>query len=189
VASGEAPQPFGLGARLQTEEMLRHIGHVRSAADLLSIADARRHTEHIINLLDGEQGDAFGDLDGVHGVQNPGDGYGIIDYVSQMQAEAVQAAAMPDATEAIQIHSSHVVMATDNALTWATQIREAALQIIAAASVGDIGPQVETLVQNSQLLLNGADGNGDGEIAPGEGGIFTAYQHAQYMAAIPVVRE
>jgi hypothetical protein len=80
-------------------------------------------------------------------------------------------------------------MATDNALIWATQIREAALQIIAAASVSDIGPQVETMVQNGQLLLNGADSNGDGEIAPGEGGIFTAYQHAQYMAAIPVVTE
>jgi len=55
--------------------------------------------------------------------------------------------------------------------------------------VSDIGPQVETMVQNGQLLLNGADSNGDGEIAPGEGGIFTAYQHAQYMAAIPVVTE
>ena len=189
VADSEAPQPFGLGARRQTEELLRHAAHVQAAYELLSIADARRHTEHIINLLDGEQGDAFGDLDGLHGVQNPGDGYGIIAYVTQMQAAAVQAAAAPEATEAIEVHSTHVVMATDNALAWATQIREAALQIIAAASVGDIGPQVETIMQNGQLLLNGTDGNGDGQITPVEGGIFTAYQHAQYMAAIPVVVE
>ena len=187
VSDSEAPQPFGFGARLQTEELLRHVGHVRTAFDSLSIADAQRHTEHIVNLLDGEQGEAFGDLDGLHGVQNPGDNFGIIPYVTQMQAAAEQAAAAPGATEAIQVHSTHVVMATDNALIWATQIREAALQIIAAASVSDIGPQVETMVQNGQLLLNGADSNGDGEIAPGEGGIFTAYQHAQYMAAIPVV--
>ena len=73
-----------------------------------------------------------------------------------------------------------------NALDWAAQIEAAALQIIAASSVGEIGPYVETLTQLSPLLLNGADSNGDGEVGPAEGGIFTAYQHAQYMGAVPV---
>ncbi|MCL4261987.1 MAG: DUF420 domain-containing protein [Anaerolineae bacterium] len=189
VVSGDAPAAYGLGARLQTEELLRHAEFVQTAYDLLSIADAKRHAEHIVNLLQGTQGAQFGDLDGAHGVQNPGDGFGIIPYVAQMQATAVQAAAAPDATDAIRIHSSHVVMAADNALAWAAQIEEAALQITSAASVGDIGPQVDIITQVSQLLLNGADANGDGEVAPNEGGIFTAYQHTQYMAAIPVVGE
>ncbi|HRQ36986.1 MAG TPA: plastocyanin/azurin family copper-binding protein [Chloroflexota bacterium] len=187
VISADAPAAYGLGARLQTEELLRHAEFVQTAYDLLSIADARRHAEHMVNLLQGAQGAQFGDLDGAHGVQNPGDGFGIIPYVAQMRAAAVQAAAAPDATDAIRIHSSHVVMAADNALDWAAQIEAAALQITAAASVGDIGPQVATITQLSQLLLRGADDNGDGEIAPMEGGIFTAYQHTQYMAAIPVV--
>jgi hypothetical protein len=77
-------------------------------------------------------------------------------------------------------------MSADNALTWAAQVREAVVQIGQTASVGDIGAQVETINRFSNLLLNGEDGNGDGEVAPVEGGIFTAYQHAQYMAAIGV---
>lgn len=186
VVSGDAPTAYGLGARLQTEELLRHVEFVQIAYDLLSIADAQRHAEHIINLLAGTEGEHFGDVDGLHGIQNPGDGFGIIPYVTRLQETAVNAANAPDATNAIQIHSTHVVMATDNALDWASQIEEAALQIVAAESVGDIGPYVETITQFSPLLLNGADNNGDGEVGPPEGGVFTAYQHAQYMAAIPV---
>ena len=189
TSSDDAPAAYGLGARYQTEELLRHAEFVQTAYDLLSIADARRHAEHLVNLLQGAQGEQFGDLDGVHGIQNPGDGFGILPYVAGMQAAAEAAAAAPDATNAIQVHSSHVVMATDNALVWGQAVNEAALQIIAADDVGEIGPYVETIVRFGDLLLNGADENGDGEIAPIEGGIFTAYQHTQYMAAIAVARE
>ena len=189
VVSGDAPSAYGLGARLQTEELIRHAEYVQVAYDLLSIADAKRHAEHIINLLAGTNGEHFGDLDGAHGIQNPGDGFGIIPYVTLIRETAVQAANASDATNAIQIHSTHVELATANALDWASQIQTAALQIQAADSVGDIGPYVETITQLSSLLLDGADGNGDGEIAPAEGGIFTAYQHTQYMAAVPVVTE
>ena len=189
VVSGDAPSAYGLGARLQTEELIRHAEYVQVAYDLLSIADAKRHAEHIINLLAGTNGEHFGDLDGAHGIQNPGDGFGIIPYVTLIRETAVQAANASDATNAIQIHSTHVELATANALDWASQIQTAALQIQAADSVGDIGPYVETITQLSSLLLDGADGNGDGEIAPAEGGIFTAYQHSQYMAAVPVVTE
>lgn len=188
VTSGDAPIAYGLGARRQTEELLRHGEFVQTAFDLLSIADAQRHAEHIVNLLAGTQGAHFGDLDGVHGAQNPGDGFGIVPYVTQMQATAVAAANAPDATHAMQVHSTHVVLVTDNALAWAAQIEDAALQILAAAGVADIGPAVQTISQLSPLLLNGADDNGDGEVAPAEGGIFTAYQHTQYMAAIAVSR-
>src|SRR5690606_22561410 len=136
------------------EELLRHAHEVNSAYQFLSIADAQRHAEHIINLLEGEEGDFFGDLDGAHGIQNPGDGYGILTYVSGMQETAVAAANAPDATNAIQVHSTHVVLATDNAVHWGSQIRDAALQITNTADVGDIGPYVETIVQLSNLLLN-----------------------------------
>lgn len=186
VNDGQAPAAYGLGARRQTEELLRHAREVRSAYEFLSIADAQRHAEHIVNLLEGQEGDFYGDLDGAHGVQNPGDGHGILPYVTQMQEAAVAAAEAPDATNAIQVHSTHVVLATDNAVHWAAQIRDAALQITETGNVGDIGPYVETITQLSQRLLNGSDDNGDGNVAPDEGGIFTAYQHAQYMGAIPV---
>lgn len=185
-ASENAPNPYGLGARRHTEEMLRHVAHVTTAYEFLSIADAQRHAEHIVNLLEGEEGEAYGDLDGAHGVQNPGDGYGIIPYVTQFRATALAAGDAPDATEAMRTHAEHVRLASDNALLWADQVRTAALEITAATRVGDIGSQVEALNHFGPLLLQGEDNNGDGHITPAEGGIFTAYQHAQYMAAIPV---
>ena len=42
------------------------------------------------------------------------------------------------------------------------------------------------MVLLSENLLNGTDANGNGIIEPiaGEGGVFQAYQQAQYMAAI-----
>lgn len=186
ISDSQAPAAYGLGARRQTEELLRHAREIQTAYEFLSIADAQRHAEHIVNLLEGEEGEFFGDLDDAHGVQNPGDGHGILSYVTQMQDAAVAAAEAPDATNAIQVHSTHVVLATDNAVHWGSQIRDAALQITETPDVGDIGPYVETIAQLSNLLLNGADDNGDGNVAPDEGGIFTAYQHAQYMGAIPV---
>lgn len=186
AVSSEAPEAYGLGARRQAEELLRHAGYVQTAYDLLSIADAQRHAEHIVNVLEGATGEHFGDLDGAHGVQNPGDGFGVLPYVAGVQEAAVAATNAPDATHAITVHGDHVVQTTDNALAWGAQIQEAALNILAAESVGDIGPYVETLTRASHLLLNGADDNGDGNVSPAEGGIFTAYQHAQYMGAVPV---
>jgi plastocyanin len=178
---------YGVGARLQAEEVIRHAQYIQLARDLGSIADAQRHAEHVINILEGESGDLYGDWSGAHGLQNPGDGFGLIPYIREMQEAARAAAAADDATNAIQIHAMHVVYATDNALEWATTVRDAAFGIIESASVGDIGQEVETINGFSLRLLLGEDRNGDGAIAPDEGGIFTGYQHAQYMGAIGII--
>ena len=86
-----------------------------------------------------------------------------------MREAAVAASETADATGAIKLHASHVVMSADNALTWAAQVREAVVQIGQTASVGDIGAQVETINRFSNLLLNGEDGNGDGEVNISDG--------------------
>ncbi|MCL4868753.1 MAG: hypothetical protein KJ063_07290 [Anaerolineae bacterium] len=184
-----AATPTGEGyansARAQTEELIRHVEYVQIALDLLSIADAQRHSEHIFNILVGAAGAR--DLDGAHGIQNPGDTFGVIPYLENLRATAQATMNAPDATNAIRIHSTHVEMSTTNALAWAAEIQQAALNIGAANSVAAIANDVATLQRYSTLLLWGEDNNGDGVIDPGEGGIFTAYQHAQYTGAIGVV--
>lgn len=178
--------PYGFGARLQTEEAIRHIEYIQIAFDLGSIADAQRHAEHILNIVQGQNGEHFGDADGVHGAQNPGDGFGVLGYIQAMRQAANAAANTSDATNAMRVHAGHVEMSTNNAERWANEVTDATLQIIAADRIGDIGPFIEALSQSSQKLLAGEDTSGNAEIEPEEGGIFTAYQHSQYMAAIGV---
>jgi plastocyanin len=179
--------PYAFGARLQTEEVIRHVEFIRLALELGSIADAQRHAEHVVNIIEGANGALFGDIDGEHGVQNPGDGFGLLSYIRSMTSAATSAGDTTDATVAIRYHAEHVAMSSANAIEWASAVRDAALQVAETARVGDIAAHVETLGRFSQLLLNGQDNDGNGQVEPPEGGIWTAYQHAQYMAAIGVL--
>jgi plastocyanin len=104
-----------------------------------------------------------------------------------MNSAASRAGDTPDATVAIRYHAEHVDMSATNALNWANQMRDAARQVLETARVGDIAPHVETLSRYGALLVNGEDSNGNGDVEPAEGGIWTAYQHGQYMAAIGVL--
>jgi plastocyanin/uncharacterized membrane protein YozB (DUF420 family) len=178
---------YGIGARLQAEELTRHAQYIQLAYDLGSIADAQRHAEHIINILEGEGGEFYKDWDGAHGLQNPGDGFGLIPYIENMKAAALAASMAEDATTAIETHAEHVRIASDSALESALAIREAALGIIEANSIADVGPQVDTINRGSLRVLVGEDVDGDGTVALSESGVFAAYQHAQYMGAIGVL--
>jgi plastocyanin/uncharacterized membrane protein YozB (DUF420 family) len=188
-ALGPTEESIAVAARLQAEELIRHAEFVELAFELLSIADAQRHAEHMINIIEGEQGQHYGDHDQKHGIQNPGDGFGLLTYLQAMDEAAERAAAADDATSAIKLHAGHVTIATANVRQWVIALRQAALEVIDARRIGEIGPQVEALNRYSHLLLLGHDPEGHlgfGEVPPQNGGILTAYQHAQYMAAIAV---
>lgn len=189
AATGDTPlnAGYGIGARLQAEELTRHAQYIQLAYDLGSIADAQRHAEHVINILEGEGGEFYRDWDGAHGLQNPGDGFGLIPYIEQMKAAAVAASMAEDATSAIKTHAGHVQIATENALEAGQAIREAALGIIEASSIGDVSQQVDTINRGSLRILVGEDVDGDGTVSLAESGVFTAYQHTQYMGAVGVL--
>lgn len=189
VMAGDTPRNagYGIGARLQAEELNRHAQYIQLAYDLGSIADAQRHAEHVINILEGQEGEFFMDWDGAHGLQNPGDGFGLIPYIENMKAAAIAASEAGDATSAIQTHAGHVQIASDSSLETARAIREVAIGIIEANSIGDVGPQVDTINSGSLRILVGEDFDGDGTVALSESGVFAAYQHAQYMGAVGVL--
>jgi plastocyanin len=104
-----------------------------------------------------------------------------------MKAAAIAASVTEDTTRAIKTHAEHVRIASDSALETAQAIREAALGIIEANSIADVGPQVDTINRGSLRVLVGEDVDGDGSISLSESGVFTAYQHAQYMGAVGVL--
>lgn len=183
---------FGIGLRQESDKVLEHAEFLQEAVDESNLANVLFHAEHLVNMIEGKRGEHFADLSGNGIIENPGDGFGLLangnqsGYVKGMQDSAQTAAAAPDATESIKVHAGHVVIAGDNTRDRLTQIRDLALQVSKVRRAADARDNVQRILALSHQMIDGVDLNGDEQIAPlpGEGGVLTAYQHAQLMAGI-----
>jgi plastocyanin len=183
---------FGLGLRKESEELLRHAQFLAEAMDEGNLPLEKLHAEHMVNLIEGREGEHFGDLNGNGKVDNPGDGYGVLQngaqdgYVKGMRDHAQLAATADDATDEIKLHAGHVRIAGDNTGKRTAELRDRALNILMTRSVAETRTDVQKILNLAHQTVQGIDLNGDEQIAPvpGEGGVTVAYQHAQLMAAI-----
>lgn len=82
-AESEVISGLMTGAEIQAQLALKHTGFLREQLNLANLPEARRHTEHIINILDGETGAMYSDLDRNGQLQNPGDGVGVRVYLDE----------------------------------------------------------------------------------------------------------
>ena len=182
---------FVLGLRQESDELLRHAQFLKDGLDAGNLALVKVHAEHINNIIKGSES---ADLNGDGKVQNPGDGFGILQngtqdgYIQGMIAHAKLAAESPDATDAIKLHAGHVLIAGENTRVRIQDILDRANKIIAAGGLADTQQDVLAIVALGTQAIQGVDANQDEQIGPvpGEGGVLTAYQHAQLMAAIPL---
>jgi plastocyanin len=183
---------FALGLRQESDELLRHAQFLRDAYDAGDLALERVHGEHLINIIRGSEArDANGDGK----LQNPGDGYGLLPngqqdgYIKGMIEQAKLAAAAPDATDAIKLHAGHVQIAGQNTSDRVDQIRALAEQVVAASDTAATQQNVLAILTLAEQAIQGIDINLDEQVGPiaGEGGVITAYQHAQLMASVPLV--
>lgn len=183
---------FALGLRQEADELLRHAQFLKDALDAGDFRLEKLHAEHIVNIVEGAQGQDFGDLNGDGKVQNPGDGFGLLQngqqdgYIKGMVDHAGLAAQAPDATDAIKLHAGHVQITGENTRIRVTDIRDRALKIGKAGGIADTQQDVLNILALAQQAIQGIDVNQDEQIGPipGEGGVLTAYQHAQLMAGI-----
>jgi plastocyanin len=192
----ETPQQvaFAVGLRQESDKVLVHAQFLQDAVDESNLANVLFHAEHLVNMIEGKQGEHFGDLNGNGIIENPGDGFGLLEngsqagYVKGLQETAQLAAAAPDATESIKLHAGHVVITGDNTRGRLTMIRDLALQVSKVRRAADAREHVQRILALSHQMIDGVDLNGDEQISPvpGEGGVLTAYQHAQLMAGIEV---
>ena len=158
--------------------------------------DVRSNAEAIINLIVGKQ-DAtmYKDWNGDGKIEDPGDGYGLLlngdqaGYVGGVIDHAKLAAASPDSTAEIRMHSEHVIICAQNVETWSTQLRDIAVRIAEAKAGQNEEADIRSAVALANQMLNGIDINGNETIEPipGEGGAITAYQHADYMSDMPIL--
>ena len=193
VSAGDTPGKVGYlpGLRMQAEVVRSHVQLTDLALGPQDLSGVRRHAEHLINAIQGLHGPNFGDVDGDGRALNPGDTYGLLStsqgfgYIEAVAVHAQTAIDAPDATEEIKTHAEHTRIAAMNALTWAEQLNAKALALVEVQDIDAARALFEEMQLLADALLEGVDADGDGQVEPipGEGTIFTAYQHAQFAAS------
>ena len=183
------------GTLEQSTELQLHVDLARGAARANDVAGVQRHAEHVVNLLEGQQGANFGDRNTDGRIQNPGDGFGLLEstgqpgYLKGLAEAAGLAAAAEDATATIKVHAGHVQVAVENARQAGTALRDLALEAARPQTTTRAAQLAEQMGPLAGQLAVGVDANGDGQIAPivGEGGARVAYLHAQFMATMSLL--
>ncbi|MBK8782036.1 MAG: protein kinase [Anaerolineales bacterium] len=158
----------------------------------------RLKTEEIINQLVGSKNsEQYKDWNEDGGVNDPSDGYGLLvngpdnqnGYIPNTVSHAQFAAEAADATENIQLNSTHVVVSIENMRGWSEQLLEMALQLQQMPFDSKMEPLSAEMLSLSHIVLFGVDTNDNGLIEPilGEGGGITAYQNAYSMSEMPLL--
>ena len=62
-------------------DLLIHTAELSEAVGRDNLETVRRHAEHLVNLIEGESGEHYGDLDGDGILEDPGDGVGLLNYL------------------------------------------------------------------------------------------------------------
>lgn len=176
---------FLIGAEGQLLLAMEHTEFMLGELVGANIHGAQVHAEHVINILEGERGPNFGDLDGDGVTQNPGDGFGVVAYLEGAKQHVQLAADAEAATAEVKLHAGHVLISSDNTMALLDAALGEALRVIAADTGAEAQPRADTLAQLLAEAYYGKDADGDGAIAPveGEGGWKTAYEHALYMGS------
>jgi hypothetical protein len=143
--------------------------HAALARNSDNLDDLRLHTQHVINIIEGEDGANFEASAG-----NPGDGIGVLMHAQDRKHAGFAAAAVPG-DAAVNDNADDVEEAGANAEMWAGEARDQALDIL----------DEDSLVL-AKTLLNTVSGRLDaaevGIPATGKGGANQAYVSAQLMA-------
>ena len=190
LASDDAPgnRPYTVAVIRMTEENLRHAQQVVNAALAGDFNSLNRHAEHSFAIVEGIGGPNYRDFDNDGGIVDPGDGFGILNYADAIAAQAAAAIAAPDVTPTVTVNAQLLAEVASNLRGWGEQIVQLGIEAHQAADAATQIAKAEEMLLLAENLLNGTDANGNGIIEPiaGEGGVFQAYQQAQYMAAIGV---
>jgi formylglycine-generating enzyme required for sulfatase activity len=148
IASEDHDKGYLWGAAEQVQILAQHTGFLRNELAADDFDEARRHTEHVINIMDGEAGFLFGDLnrDGLE--QNPGDGFGLQNYLQR--ATTPLSTVLASVQEPLSPTTSAGLTQPDVALIDQSQalvVRsiDKAMQILSADTIAEAQPHADEL--------------------------------------------
>ena len=161
--------PTGILTKLQGQLDVA-IRHASLAKNSDTLEDVIQHTHHVINIIEGSEGDnydaAFGD---------PGDGFGIVNHAADSKHAGFAAGEAPD-DAVINEHALLVEEYGSLSANWALLARNRALQVLTSnLTLAKIylGPGATTVTSYLEAAR-------DGFLA--DGGAKQAYEEAQRMA-------
>ena len=197
VSFSKAPGEIGLtvGLMRDTGLILTIAQSLQSAQNEQNLIEVVRQAEGLVNLIEGDGGTDFGDLNGDGEITNPSDNFGLLPgartggYIQSSIEHARFAADSPDATVYIVEQATALETAAQNLGGWAAQLRDEAMSIVRSSDLANAEAHVQAILVLSDLFSNGQDTNGNGQIEPiqGEGGAQMTYYYALRMADMAVL--
>jgi hypothetical protein len=185
VAGADTDQALLGGAVEEANIAIDHSRMLQEALDAGDLQVAKRHAEHVINVLDGEDGPHFGDSDRDGRAENPGDGFGVRGYLEESSTQAQQVAERAPDAEMQHTGANGVIDASERSLTVVDDAIDKALQFSATDSVDEgqsVAAELRALLDS---LLTGTDEDEDGTISPfEEGTILSAYEFGALIGSI-----
>ena len=142
-------------AQAQVAIAVQHTGFLRDALSTDDIPTARAHSEHIVNILDGENGFLYNDLDRNGRLENPGDGVGVRVYLGRAATAAATFTDLLSDTDAVTVTT--ILPALENSQDQIEAIFDKALQIFAADTVTEangFAADLSTLVDQLSVQVN-----------------------------------
>jgi plastocyanin len=115
--------------KLTGQDLVTHALETQSALQRGNLPTAKRHAEHVVNLVEGNRGANYGDLDKDGTVEDPGDGTGLLNYLKGFRGGGQQLE-----TLAAELGS------------WLKEIDKGALTIVEAKTLQDAQSRIEELV-------------------------------------------
>jgi formylglycine-generating enzyme required for sulfatase activity len=127
-----------------------HAGLLTDNLVLDKMDEVRRHAEHLVNILDGETGELYGDLNHDGQTQNPGDGVGVRVYLDRAHDVALELPSTISPTEALDSQTQKLVKIIEEGQPVVLAMRDR------AASIFGLSDQLELLKAAKELLQSSA---------------------------------
>ncbi|HET6312683.1 MAG TPA: anti-sigma factor, partial [Chloroflexia bacterium] len=184
VETEETPEQVGstLGLLREADLVLTIAKEMVKAQESGDLERMRLDAEGLLNLIEGEGGANFGDVNQDGRVTTFGDGFGLLlngdrlGYIQLVIAHTTNTVRAPDATNNIKIHADHTIVSAQNLGDWVGELRTLTLNIAKSTSVEEAAGDVRKASALADRILNGHDLNGNEQVEPikGEGGAKTA---------------
>ena len=125
-----SPNPDGKGIAVGLrEQMAVAFAHAELARKSTSLAGQQTHSQHVLNIIEGSGGANFD-----AGAGNPGDGFGVLNYVADLIKHAQFSKDAAPADDSVNDGADGAIEAAESALSRAERARDDALRVVNASS-------------------------------------------------------